>query len=135
VTGVVPGPTLYALLPFDATYHPFTAHHFVQVTQLLLGTALGFWLLRVKLAGDPTVTVDVDIVYRGPIVWVVDRTGAAFEAVGAHVRRVTGFVIAGSWTRLQSYPWREEAPTLAVQATVIIATLAVLAYLLLLMGT
>jgi multicomponent Na+:H+ antiporter subunit D len=134
ITGVVPGPTLYALLPFDATYDPFTAHHFVQVTQLLLGTALGFWLLRVKLAGDPTVTIDVDIVYRGPVVWVVDRTGALFEGVGAHVRRATGTAIGGAWTRLQLYPWREEAPTLAVQATVIIATLAVLAWLLMILG-
>jgi multicomponent Na+:H+ antiporter subunit D len=29
VTGVLPAATLYALLPFDATYDPFTGHHFI----------------------------------------------------------------------------------------------------------
>jgi multicomponent Na+:H+ antiporter subunit D len=131
VTGVAPGPTLYALLPFDATYDPFTAPHFVQVMQVLVGTALGFWLLRVKLGGDATVTIDVDIIYRQPVLWLVDRGGAVFEALGGYTRKATGVIIGGGWARLRAYPWREDAPTLAVQATVIITALAVLAWLLL----
>jgi multicomponent Na+:H+ antiporter subunit D len=134
VTGVLPGATLYALLPFDATYEPFTAHHLVQTLQLLLATALGFWLLRVKLAGDATVTIDVDIIYRQPLLWVVDRGGALFEAVGRHTRDATGFVIAGTWRRLQLYPWREDAPTLATQATVVISAIAFAVYLIFMLG-
>jgi NADH:ubiquinone oxidoreductase subunit 5 (subunit L)/multisubunit Na+/H+ antiporter MnhA subunit len=131
VTGVVPGITLYALLPFDATYDPFTGHHFVESLQLLLGTALGFWLLRVKLGGEPTTTRDIDALYRQPILWAVDGAGAAFEAFGRAVRTTTGAVIAGSWQRLRSYHARNSTPTLAVQSTVIIATFAVVAYVIL----
>jgi multicomponent Na+:H+ antiporter subunit D len=128
VTGVLPGPTLYALLPFDAVYHPFTAHHFVQTLQLLLGTALGFWILRVKLGGDPTVTIDIDILYRQPILWSIDRAGAAFEALGAHVRRTTGAAIGTVSRGLFRYRRLDAAP-LAVQSTVIVAALALAAYL------
>jgi multicomponent Na+:H+ antiporter subunit D len=134
VTGVVPGPTLYALLPFDAVYEPFTAHHLVQTLQLLLGTALGFWLLRVKLAGDATVTIDVDMIYRQPVLWLVDRGGAVFEATGRVVSRANDYVIGRGWRRLQAYPWREDAPSLATQATVVIGMLAFAAYLVIMLS-
>jgi multicomponent Na+:H+ antiporter subunit D len=131
VTGVIPGPTLYALLPFDATYDPFTGHHFLESLQLLLGTALGFWILRVKLGGEPTTTRDIDALYRQPILWAVEGAGVAFEAFGRAVRTTTGTAIAGSWRRLQAYHARNSTPTLAVQSIVIIATLAVAGYILL----
>jgi multicomponent Na+:H+ antiporter subunit D len=127
-TGVAPGPTLYALLPFDATYDPFTGHHFVESVQLLLGTALGFWLLRVKLGGEPTTTIDIDRAYRQPILWAVDGGGALFEAAGRRARRVTGFLIEGGWLRLRGYRFRDHAAGLAFQATVIVSAIAFAAY-------
>jgi multicomponent Na+:H+ antiporter subunit D len=133
VTGVLPGRTLYALLPFDATYQPFTAHHFIESLQLLLGTALGFWLLRVKLGGEPTTTRDIDVFYRQPLLWAIDGAGALFEAIGAHARRTTGGVIGGTWQRLQGYRWRDEAPPLGMQSTVIVSAIVVIAYLVLLL--
>jgi multicomponent Na+:H+ antiporter subunit D len=133
VTGVLPGPTLYALLPFDATYQPFTAHHFVESLQLLLGTALGFWLLRVKLGGEPTTTRDIDVFYRQPLLWTIDSAGALFETVGAHARRITGGAIGGTWQWLQGYRWRDEAPPLGMQSTVIVSAIVVIAYLVLLL--
>jgi hypothetical protein len=54
-TGVAPG-LLYALLPGSFEYHPYTGDHVVQALQLLVGTALGFWILRGKLGGEATVT-------------------------------------------------------------------------------
>jgi multicomponent Na+:H+ antiporter subunit D len=128
VTGVLPGVTLYALLPFDAVYDPFTGHHFIESLQLLLGTALGFWLLRVKLGGEPTTTRDIDALYRQPILWAIDGAGAFFEAVGRTWSRATSRVIEGAWRAVQGYGSRYETSTLAVQSTVIIAALALVAY-------
>lgn len=127
ITGIAPGGTLYALLPFDATYNPFTGHHWVETLQLLVGTALGFWLLRVKLGGQPTTTLDVDYLYRRPLLWLLGTSGAAFEAVGRTTRGGTQTAIAGSWEALQGYRERYGPSTLAFQAVVVMVGLLALA--------
>jgi multicomponent Na+:H+ antiporter subunit D len=133
VTGVLPGPTLYALLPFDATYDPFTAHHFLEALQLLLGTALGFWLLRVKLGGEPTTTADIDSFYRQPILWAVDGAGAVAEGVGRHARAATAATIAATATPIRDYATRYGASTLAYQSSIVIGVIGVVAFIVVLL--
>jgi multicomponent Na+:H+ antiporter subunit D len=130
VTGVLPGPTLYALLPFDAEYHPFTAHHFLESLQLLTGTALGFWLLRVKLGGEPTTTVDIDRIYRQPILWAIDGAGAVFEGAGRYARAATAHAIRAVSRPLFGYAARHGATTLAYQSTIVVGVISLVAYLL-----
>jgi multicomponent Na+:H+ antiporter subunit D len=55
---------LYRLLPFPVDYVPYTAYHFSETIQLLGFTALGFFLLRKKLAPEAKVNLDVDWFYR-----------------------------------------------------------------------
>ena len=133
VTGVLPGATLYALLPFDYTYEPFTAHHFLETGQLLTGTALGFWILRVKLGGKPTTTLDVDYLYREPLLWAVSRSGTALEGTGRVVRGGTRRVIDGAWTGLVRFREAATTATLSLQATVVVAVMTVVALLVLLL--
>ena len=61
--GVYPA-ALYDLLPFPNAYEPYTADHVVRTLQMLGFTALGFWLLRERLGGEATVTLDADWLYR-----------------------------------------------------------------------
>ena len=61
--GVYPD-ALYNLLPFPVHYEPYTADHVVRTLQLLGFTAVGFWLLRGKLGGEATITLDTDWFYR-----------------------------------------------------------------------
>lgn len=129
VTGVFPGATLYTLLPFEAVYQPFTAHHFVETLQILLGTALGFWLLRAKLGGEPTTTRDVDVLYRQPLSVAVTAAGATIEAVGRGVARVTSGTVDGA-TWLRSYGTRLDTPSFTVQSAVTISVIAGGAWLL-----
>jgi multicomponent Na+:H+ antiporter subunit D len=70
--GVAPS-ILYAYLPFDATFHPYTIPHLVETVQILTFTFIGFWVLRGKLAGDYTIAIDTDWFYRRPktLVWTV----------------------------------------------------------------
>jgi multicomponent Na+:H+ antiporter subunit D len=129
ITGVAPGTTLYRLLPFDAVYDPFTGHHFVEVLQLMTGTALGFWFLRVKLVGTAKTTLDTDYLYRRPLAWLVFGAGDALGAAGQRVGLANSRAIAASWRALQVYRLRREPTSLAFQATVVMAALAIIAIL------
>ena len=61
--GVRPG-ALYAMLPFQATFHPYTGAHVMASLQILLFTMLGFFLLIKKLYPEPKVGLDLDWFYR-----------------------------------------------------------------------
>ena len=61
--GVYPD-VLYNLLPFEASYAPYTAEHIVWTLQILLFTALGFFLLLKHLGGEAYITMDTDWFYR-----------------------------------------------------------------------
>ena len=63
VIGLAPGP-FYGLLPFAVDYDPYTLGKVVETTQILLFTAVGFWLLAHKLKSAPTIALDVDWLYR-----------------------------------------------------------------------
>jgi multicomponent Na+:H+ antiporter subunit D len=133
VTGVLPGATLYALLPYAETYNPFTGHHFVEMLQILTGTALGFWLLRVNLYSEPTTTADIDWLYRRPLLALVGGAGATLERIGE--RTHTGLVAAVDSGYRGLVGIREQGVTapLALQATIVfvgVAAAAGLAFLL-----
>ncbi len=129
ITGVVPGMALYPVLPFDVVYNPFTAHHFVEVLQLMLGTALGFWLTRIYLVGKAKETLDTDYLYRRPLTWLIFGAGDLLSATGQKVKAANGRAIAAGWAAFQEYRVKSEGRTLAFQATVVVVALAVLAFL------
>jgi multicomponent Na+:H+ antiporter subunit D len=98
VTGIWPA-GLYALLPYPVHWAPYTTGHVVETVQLLLFTFFVFYLFIPKLGGEPTVSMDTDVVYRkgAPIARrvLVDGVAAAFGAAdrwtlaaAATVRRV-----------------------------------------------
>jgi multicomponent Na+:H+ antiporter subunit D len=58
---------LYNMLPYPevaANYHPYDPYHLSETLQILLFTALGFFLLIKKLAPEPTISIDLDWFYR-----------------------------------------------------------------------
>jgi multicomponent Na+:H+ antiporter subunit D len=63
--GVYPN-MLYSILPHPVEFIPYTQSHVVGTMQLLLFTALGFFLLINKLGGEATITLDADWFYRKP---------------------------------------------------------------------
>ena len=59
--------TAAIMLPFPdaaAQYHPYNAAHISETLQILLFTALGFFLLLKKLKPEPTISLDMDWFYR-----------------------------------------------------------------------
>lgn len=84
---------LYRLLPFEATYHPYTAYHLSETLQILGFTGLGFYLLRKKLTPEAKLNLDLDWFYRkgaaqvvrffrNPLSPVNDWVGEVYRTVG-----------------------------------------------------
>ena len=79
--GVVPGP-LYALLPYDVVYHPYTTTHVITQLQLLMFSALAFTVLMKTGIYPPelrSVNLDLDWTYRKllpTIVYAMRRLGS-----------------------------------------------------------
>lgn len=80
-TGVVPD-LLYDLLPHPVAWRPYSTSHVLEALQLLAATALGFGLLRDRLAPKPAVTLDTDRLWRAAGRWVA-RALAPTVAAGA----------------------------------------------------
>lgn len=55
---------LYHMLPYPVEFEPYTGQHVTETMQILLFTALGFFLLLKYVAGEPTISLDTDWFYR-----------------------------------------------------------------------
>jgi multicomponent Na+:H+ antiporter subunit D len=103
--GVVPG-WLYARLPFvPFDYHPYTADHVIASAQLLLGTGVAFWLLLRKLAPEPTISLDTDVMYRRAVPALMNAAAAATIAAG-DVSRHRGQEVARGLGRVPARAYR-----------------------------
>ncbi len=63
IIGVFPG-LLYAQLPYDVEYAPYTVRHVIATLGLLSFTALGFFALLEHLDPEPKISLDTDWFYR-----------------------------------------------------------------------
>lgn len=126
VTGLWPGGTLYTLLPFDASYAPFTLSHFLESAAVLGLTAAVFWRWRAALAPSDTDVADVDRWYRRVLAALVDGGGSLLERLGRRGSRASDVAIAAGFRRLQRYAAAHRNPTVSVQTTAIVATLLTL---------
>lgn len=82
--GVWPEP-LYAMLPFEVTYQPYTAAHVLTQTQLLLFSGLAFFVMLPFLKRTLTITLDADWVWRRLLPATADlaaKTLASISRIG-----------------------------------------------------
>lgn len=89
VIGTFPEQTLYRILPFDASYHPYDVTHVLTQTQLLFFGALAFVGLQKTGIYPPelrSTNIDVDWSYRKLGPWVVNTVGGAALRIDAYVR-------------------------------------------------
>lgn len=61
--GVFPG-TLYALLPYEVNYEPYTTSHVVNMLQLLLFAGAAFFVCLPMMRRTLTISLDLDWFYR-----------------------------------------------------------------------
>ncbi len=95
LVGTAPG-FLYALLPYEMEYTPFTTYHLVETLQLLGFAALAFFLLKKYVEPVDRICVDIDWLYRRagsaflwlvkhPLQWGDTAWGEAYRVVGLQV--------------------------------------------------
>jgi len=86
-------PYLYKMLPYPVHYEPYTTYHLAETLQILLFTALGFFLFLKKLEPEPTISIDMDWFYRmggrgfywlarKPIQWADNCVSEAYRYLG-----------------------------------------------------
>jgi multicomponent Na+:H+ antiporter subunit D len=96
-------PYLYQMLPYAVDYHPYTAYHVSETLQILLFTALGFFLLIKKLEPEPVISLDMDWFYRkGGLVflWIARKPVQFLDTCVGEVYRVLGLIplmFTASW--------------------------------------
>jgi multicomponent Na+:H+ antiporter subunit D len=106
--GVFPAP-LYALLPGDYDYKPYTVEHVITQVQLLVAAALAFallWRLGVFPRAVPGVVVDPDRLWRRPAAWLA---GGALDGALRGWGALTGRGSAAS-LRLIDALYRQHGP-------------------------
>ncbi|MEZ5847110.1 MAG: Na(+)/H(+) antiporter subunit D [Geminicoccaceae bacterium] len=114
--GVVPD-ALYAMLPFDIDYAPYTFEHVVTQLQLLTFAALAFvWLLRggAYPREKPSVILDTDVIYRKGLPALARWFRATFVPADRAVRRG----LTGSFWRFVDQIYRHYGPAGALARSV-----------------
>jgi multicomponent Na+:H+ antiporter subunit D len=78
-------PYLYRMLPYSVEYHPYTSYHISETLQILLFTAVGFFLLIKKLAPEPVISLDLDWCYRKGASWFVRLARGPWQTLDSWV--------------------------------------------------
>ena len=88
-------PYLYQMLPYPVDYHPYTAYHVSETLQVLLFTALGFFIFLKKLTPEPKISLDVDWFYRKggrAFLWIARKPVQFVDTCVGEVYRVLGLI-------------------------------------------
>ncbi len=88
-------PYLYQMLPYPTDYHPYTAYHVSETLQVLLFTAVGFFLLIKKLVPEPTISLDLDWPYRmggRAVLWLAQKPIQFVDTCVGEIYRVAGLI-------------------------------------------
>ncbi|MCK6500466.1 MAG: Na(+)/H(+) antiporter subunit D, partial [Nitrospira sp.] len=78
-------PFLYNRLPYPTDYQPYTSYHVSETLQILLFTAVGFFLLLKKLEPEAKVSLDLDWFYRRGAGWVMRLARGPIQTLDAWV--------------------------------------------------
>jgi multicomponent Na+:H+ antiporter subunit D len=76
-------------------YHPYTAYHVSETLQILLFTALGFFLFIDKMRPEAKISIDMDWFYRmaaRAFMWVARRPIQTADYLIGEIYRVGGLV-------------------------------------------
>lgn len=104
IIGVFPEQTLYRILPFDATYHPYDATHVLAQTQLLFFGALAFVTLQktgIYPAELRSVVIDMEWTYRWLGPRVISGVGTAVARVDEAARGTVLALVRGGMARVE----------------------------------
>jgi multicomponent Na+:H+ antiporter subunit D len=88
-------PYLYRMLPYQVEYHPYNSYHLSESLQLLLFTAVGFFLLIRKLEPEACVSLDLDWFYRKggrAFLWMARKPVQFCDLLVGEIYRLGGLI-------------------------------------------
>jgi len=88
-------PYLYGKLPLQVDYQPYNTGHVMETLQILLFTALGFFLMLKKLTPEAKISLDLDIIYRkgGPaFLWLAKKPIQAVDTFVGEIYNSGGLI-------------------------------------------
>jgi multicomponent Na+:H+ antiporter subunit D len=88
-------PYLYRMLPYPVEYDPYTSYHISETLQILLFTAVGFFLLIKKLEPTATISLDMDWFYRKgglAFAWLARKPIQFVDTCVGEIYRVGGLI-------------------------------------------
>ena len=98
-------PYLYRMLPHPVEYAPYTSYHVSETLQILLFTALGFFLLVKKLQPEAKISLDLDWPYRmggRAFLWLASKPIQFVDTCVGEIYRVAGLVPLMATSRVAS---------------------------------
>ncbi|MEW6218323.1 MAG: Na(+)/H(+) antiporter subunit D [Thermodesulfobacteriota bacterium] len=102
-------PYLYHMLPYPevaANYHPYDTYHLSETLNILLFTALGFFLFTKKLAPEPTISIDLDWFYRmggRGFLWLASKPIQGMDTAWGEAYRYLGLIPLMAKARFASW--------------------------------
>jgi multicomponent Na+:H+ antiporter subunit D len=88
-------PYLYRMLPYPVDYQPYTSYHVAETLQILLFTAVGFFLLIKKLEPEAKISLDLDWPYRiggRAFLWLAQKPVQFVDICVGEIYRLGGLV-------------------------------------------
>jgi multicomponent Na+:H+ antiporter subunit D len=95
-------PYLYDMLPYAAEYRPYTSYHVSETMQVLLFTALGFFLFLKKLEPEEKISLDLDYFYRkgaAAFYWIARTPVQALDRDWGEAWRQLALIPTMAWAR------------------------------------
>ncbi len=77
---------LYAMLPYEVNYEPYTVTHVLQMLQLLLFSGFAFFIMLPLMKRTLTITVDFDWIYRRFLPLILGRLLSVMWKIDAGIR-------------------------------------------------
>ncbi len=99
-------PYLYNMLPYPVEFNAYAPYHLMETMQILLFTALGFFLLLNKLTPEPTISIDLDWFYRmggRGFYWLARKPIQAVDNAWSEAYRACGLVSLMTTARFWSW--------------------------------
>ncbi len=101
--GVYPQP-LYAILPFEVNFHPYTFEHTLNQLQLLMFSALAFFMFLPMLKRTETISIDSDWFYRKGGQLFFTAADKLFNSINAQAEKLVAVELTAQVSRFFKQP-------------------------------
>ena len=117
---------LYGILPFEATYIPYTANHVISQTHLLLFSGLAFFVSLKYLERKLTITLDFDWFYRKVNNIIQSLISYSLCAIELIIKKVFDLISYDKFAKVENYLIKQNNISLMITVILIVLSLFIL---------